>query len=98
MPVSGAESLKNRGTVTSGASTSLVAANTFRNGLQVVVDPSGTGTVYLLLASSGTASATNFDIALSPGGSWDGRVGFGPVWDGGVQVFGTGAKVGVIES
>lgn len=80
----------------SGASAQLIGANTERNGLRVAVDPAGTGPVYLLLGA-GTASATVFRAALSPGQFWDGLVSHS-VWRGAVQFFGTGARVSVVEA
>lgn len=82
--------------VASGASAQLCAANTERNGLNVMSDPSGTGTVYILLGT-GTASATNWHVALAPGGSWDGRLA-NDLWAGAAQFFGTGARVAVVEA
>ncbi len=81
--------------VVSGASAQIVGLNAERNGLSIITDPSGTGTVYLLLGS-GTASATNFHVALAPGGQWSGQVSE-VVWGGLVQAFGTGARIGVVE-
>lgn len=80
----------------SGASTQLIGANTERNGLRVSVDPAGAAAVYLLLGT-GTASATAFHVALAAGAFWDGLIGHA-VWRGAVQVFGTGARVSVVEA
>lgn len=80
----------------SGASAQLIGAGPERNGLQITVDPSGTGTVYFLLGT-GTASATNFHFAVAPAGDpWPGMIS-GVVWRGPIQFFGTGARVAVVE-
>lgn len=96
MLIVAAESLTTNAVLTAGASTAAVALNTTRNGVNFSVDPAATTNVYLLLGA-GTASATNFTFALAPGGAWDGEVARGVVWRGAVQIFGTGAKVGVAE-
>ena len=84
-------------TWTAGASAQILAANSERSGLRITMDPAAAGPIYILLGS-GTASATNFHIALSQtnAGYWDGRIS-DTVWRGAVQVFGTGAKFGVVE-
>lgn len=82
----------------SGASAQWVGANTERNGLRIGVDAGSATSVYILLGT-GTASATNFHIALlaSTGHSyWDGLIS-GVVWAGAVQVFGTGTRVSLVE-
>src|SRR5436309_1144557 len=56
----------------------LIGPNTERNGLNVQVDPGTAATtpiLYLLLASAGTPSASNYDIAVSPTLPWDGMIG-----------------------
>ncbi|MGZ6570477.1 MAG: hypothetical protein ACXVHB_05890 [Solirubrobacteraceae bacterium] len=73
--------------VASGASGQLIAANPLRSGLNVALDPATAGTtpqLYLLLASSGTPSATNFDVAVTATAPWDGMIG-PVVWRGAVQ-------------
>lgn len=98
MLIEGTETLlagSNAAPAVAGASAALIGVNTVRNGLQVTVDTAATNPVYLLLGT-GTASATNFHIALGPGGSWDGRVS-NVVWRGAVQYFGTGAHLGLLE-
>lgn len=88
--------------VVSGAAALLIPANPERNVLRVAADPSGTGTVYLLLGA-GTPSATVWHISLAPGGVWNGIFSSTgaqepALWCGSVQVFGTGARVSVIEA
>ena len=51
------------------------------------VDPATAATtpqLYLLLASSGTASASNFDVCVTPTLPWNGQIG-NAVWKGAVQ-------------
>ena len=86
----------NSGVIAAGASAQLVPASTTRQGLSVQVDPGGTGTVYLKLGT-GTASAANFNFALTPGADWDGLAG-GFAWRGPVQFFSAGTpNVAVTE-
>lgn len=90
------------GTKIAGATAQLLAENEARHGLSVVTDPNATDTVYLLLGT-GTASASSFHIALSPGGSWDGLISgdelvAGKLWRGAVQCYAAAAvSVGVVE-
>lgn len=79
-----------------GASAQLIAANAGRQGLTVALDSAATDKVYLLLGA-GTASATNFHVALSAAYPvWNGKVG-GAQWNGAVQFFGAGGVLGVTE-
>lgn len=73
--------------ITAGASGQLIGANVDRSGLNVQIDPATAATtpnLYLLLAGTGTPSATNFDVCVTPTLPWDGMIG-GGVWRGAVQ-------------
>jgi hypothetical protein len=64
------------------------------NGLMISADSANTAVVYLLLGN-GTASATNWHIALPAGTAWDGTIS-GCLWRGPVQGFSSAAaKLGV---
>ena len=63
-----------------------LAANPGRSGLRVHND-SAAGT-YLLEASSGAASATNYTIFLGPGVIWEAA---GSIWTGAIRRFSTAA-------
>ena len=79
-----------------GASAQLIGVNAGRSGLTVALDSASTDHVYLLLGA-GTASATNFHIALSAAQPvWNGVIG-GAQWNGAVQFFGAGGVLSVIE-
>jgi len=84
-------------TQTVQASAQLIGVNLSRNGLNISLASASANPLYLLLGS-GTASATNFHIAVPAGASWDGMVG-PVVWKGAVQGFVPTAagQVGVTE-
>jgi hypothetical protein len=84
--------------VAAGASGELIGADEARSGLRVQIDPATAATtpeLYLLLASSGTPSPTDFDVCVTAALPWDGKIGDG-VWRGAVQYKWAGsAAVGV---
>lgn len=80
----------------SGASAQLIGPNPERNALSVQVDSAGAGPVYLLLGT-GAASATVFHVCIPAGVIWNGRIS-DVLWRGAIQVFGTGARVVVLEA
>lgn len=78
-------------------SVAVIAANVQRSGLSISLAAASANPLYLLLGT-GTASATNFHIAVPAGGSWDGMIG-PVVWRGAVQGFipTAAGQVGVVE-
>lgn len=67
---------------------------TEHNGILVSADSANAAVVYLLLGP-GTASATNWHVALPAGMMWDGTIG-GTVWRGAISGFSSSAaKLGV---
>jgi hypothetical protein len=84
--------------IAAGAAGQLLGANPARNGLYVQIDPATAATtpqLYLLLASSGTPSPTNFDVVVTANLPWNGLLGNG-VYRGAIQYKWAGsAAVGV---
>lgn len=68
----------NHGASIAAGTGTLIAANPERNGLSVQIDPGTAATtpnLYLRFGTTGTPSATNFDVCVTPTLPWDGMVG-----------------------